>query len=333
MPVINSNISSLRAQEAMTTNARMQSTAMEQLSTGKRINSAKDDAAGLGLVENMTAQVRGLNQAVRNLNDGINMMQTADGALVESANMLQRMRELAVQSSNATYSSTQRAYLQAEFSALSTQIGRIASETKWNDKVLLSASIASLTVTAGALADGLVVTAGAYPDGRISAAGVPRIASGMVIQSTITIASGTVATGIVGVGTYPTSLTFQAGQSQGQTISVNVGNMGATALGVAGLDILSAGSAVGSISSLDTAIDTVNAQRSTLGATMNQMTYGVDNLTNISTNIAASRSTIQDTDYAQASTILSRGQIVQQAATAMLAQANQQPQSVLALLK
>ena len=276
MPSINTNVSALRAQDALVKNSRSMDSAMQSLSTGKRINSAKDDAAGLGLVENMTAQVRGLNQAVRNLNDGTNMLQTADGALVETSNMLQRMRELAIQSSNATYSSTQRAYLQTEFTALSTQIGRVATETKWNDKQLL--------VTAAQ------------------------------------------------------SFVFQAGQASGQTISVTINAMTATGLAIAtaGGAAATIGTATGAsaaIDTLDNAIDLVNAQRASLGATMNQMTYGVDNLTNVSTNIAASRSNVQDTDYAQASTNLSKSQIVQQAATAMLAQANQQPQSVLALLK
>ena len=146
MSVINTNVSALYAQNALKTNSRAQSAAMEQLSTGSRINSAKDDAAGLAIGQNMTSQVRGLNQAVRNLNDGINMMQTAEGALVEASNMLQRMRELAVQSANGTYSGTQRGYLQTEFAALSTQIGKVATETKWNDQALLATTATTFTV-------------------------------------------------------------------------------------------------------------------------------------------------------------------------------------------
>ena len=142
MPVINTNVSALYAQNALKTNSRAMGTAMEQLSTGSRINSAKDDAAGLAIGQNMTSQVRGLNQALRNLNDGINMMQTAEGALVETSNMLQRMRELAVQSMNGTYSVTQRSYLNTEFTALSSQIQKIATETKWNDQQLLDGTVA-----------------------------------------------------------------------------------------------------------------------------------------------------------------------------------------------
>ena len=137
MSVINTNVSAMYSQNAMKTNARAMSTAMEQLSTGTRVNSAKDDAAGLAIGQNMTSQIRGLNMAVRNLNDGINMMQTAEGAMIEQSNMLQRMRELAVQANNGTYSNTQRSYLSLEYEALGSQITKIASETKWNDQNLL----------------------------------------------------------------------------------------------------------------------------------------------------------------------------------------------------
>ena len=273
MSVINTNVNAVFAQNAMKTNTRAMSTAMEQLSTGSRINSAKDDAAGLAIGQNMTSQVRGLNMAVRNVNDGINMMQTAEGALVETSNMLQRMRELAVQSSNGTYSTTQRGYLQTEFAALSSQINRIATETKWNDQPLLAAT--------------------------------------------------------------GTTFTFQAGAASGQIISVTIDNMATTGVilltGAESLATVTGARAL--ITAMDTAIGAINTQRAAIGAGINQMTYAVDNLTNISSNITASRSTIMDTDYAAASTQLSKTQIIQQAATAMLAQANQQPQSVLSLLK
>jgi flagellin len=153
---INTNVNALFAQNASTVNSRAMSTAMQQLSTGSRINSAKDDAAGLGISQNMTAQIRGLNQAVRNVNDGISMMQTTEGGLVEVSNMLQRMRELAVQSSNGTYSDTQRSYMQTEFTALSTQIGRVATDTKWNDQSVLAAS-ATYTYQAGTASGTTVV--------------------------------------------------------------------------------------------------------------------------------------------------------------------------------
>jgi len=281
MSTINTNVSALNAQNVMTKNTRSMSATMEQLSTGSRINSAKDDAAGLAIGQTQTAQIRGLNQAVRNLNDGVNLLQTAEGALNETTNMLQRMRELAVQSASGTYSSTQRSYLQTEFYALNSQIDKIASETTWNGYTVLTA------------------TAGDTSNGTFS---------------------------------------FQSGQTSGQTISVAIGGMtisglGLTATASTGIALSTAASASAAIATIDTAINTVNSQRATIGAAINRMTYAVDNITNISSNTSASRSTIMDTDYATASTNLSKTQIIQQAATAMLAQANQQPQSVLSLLK
>jgi len=271
MSVINTNTSALFAQNALSKNARVMSNAMEQLSTGKRINSAADDAAGLAIGESMTAQVRGLNQAVRNANDGINMLQTAEGAMVEQSNMLQRMRELAVQSNNGTLSTTQQSYLNTEFLALTTQIASIASNTSWNGMTVLAS----------------------------------------------------------------TSVSFQVGMNSGQTFSLTLSGTGTTALSVTGLVITttSSTSASTAITTIDNALDYLNGIRASVGASVNRLTYAADNLTNISQNVQASRSSVMDTDYATASTQLSRAQIVQQAATAMLAQANQQPQSVLALLK
>ena len=281
MPVINTNVSALSAQAALTKNSRTMSNSMEQLSTGSRINAANDDAAGLAIGTSMTSQIRGLNQAVRNLNDGVNLLQTAEGALNETTNMLQRMRELAVQAASGTYSTTQRSYLQTEFYALNSQIDKIASETTWNGYTVL-------TGTQGG------TTAGTY--------------------------------------------SFQSGQTSGQTIDVAIGGMTISALGLTatastGIALSSAASASAAIATIDSAINTVNSQRATIGAVVNRMTYAADNITNISANVSASRSTIMDTDYATASTNLSKAQIIQQASTAMLAQANQQPQTVLALLK
>ncbi len=280
MSVINTNVNALFAQNSMKTNARSMSSAMQKLSTGSRINAAGDDAAGLAIGQSMTAQVRGLNMAVRNANDGINMMQTAEGAMVEQTNMLQRMRELAVQSTNGTYSSTQRSYLQTEFEQLGTQITAISTDTTWNGTQLLS----------GTSKIGVTATSGSFD--------------------------------------------FQVGQNSGQTISIAIGDMSLSTLTAsASLDISTASGASSAISTLDTALEAINSQRATIGAGINRLTYASDNLTNISSNISASKSTIMDTDYAEASTQLSKTQIIQQAATAMLAQANQQPQSVLSLLK
>jgi len=266
------------SQNAMKTNARAMSTAMEQLSTGTRVNSAKDDAAGLAIGQNMTSQIRGLNMAVRNLNDGINMMQTAEGAMIEQSNMLQRMRELAVQANNGTYSNTQRSYLSLEYEALASQISKIATETKWNDTSLL------------------VGTSG-------------------------TVGGGT--------GTF----TFQAGQASGQVIYVTITAVTGTALGLDGGGISTAASSGAAIALIGSALEKINVLRAAIGAGINQMEFAADNVTNISSNTTQSRSTIMDTDYALATTQLAKTQIIQQAATAMLAQANQQPQQVMTLLK
>jgi flagellin len=212
---------------------------------------------------------------VRNVNDGINLLQTADGALVETSNMLQRMRELAIQASNATNSPSQRGYLQNEFASLQEEISRIGDNTSWNN------------------------------------------------ANVFATAAGT------------NSLIFQAGMNAGQTITVALSGMNASGLAVGGdvASIAAFTSAQSAISTIDVAIETVNSARSRMGATMNQLSYSADNMVNISTNIAASRSTILDTDYATASSQLSRAQIIQQAATAMLVHANQRPQDVLELLK
>lgn len=270
MSAINTNVSALYSQNALKNNTRSMNTAMEQLSTGTRINSAKDDAAGLAISQNMTSVIRGLNMAVRNLNDGVNMIQTADGAMIEQTNMLQRMRELAVQASNGTNSPAQTTYLNLEFQALVTQIGSISSQTTWNGMNLMNAT---------------------------------------------------------------STFSFQSGASSGQTISVVVTSMGTASLGISTASISSAAFAAKSIATLDTAMNSINSQRAQLGAGINRMAYAADNMTNVSSNTTASRSAIMDTDYALATTQLAKNQIIQQAATAMLAQANQQPSAVMALLK
>lgn len=279
MTVINTNVNSLIAANASTKNARALSAAMEQLSTGSRINKAADDAAGLAIAQTMTAQIRGLDMAVRNANDATSLLQTADGAMIEQTNMLQRMRELAVQASTDTVSATQKGYLQTEFADLQSEINRIAGNTQWNGMNILNASAGS---------------SGAF--------------------------------------------TFQVGANSGQTISVTIASMtnsgsNLSAVLSSGLKISSLSGASGAITTIDSALDTVNNLRATIGATQNQLTYAADNLTNISQNASASRSRVTDTDYAAATSQLAKNQIISQAATAMLAQANQQPQTVLALLK
>jgi flagellin len=278
MTVINTNVSALNARAAMATNARSLDQVMGQLSTGRRINAASDDAAGLAIAAKMTSQIRGLNQAVRNANDAITMLQTAEGATNEITNMLQRMRELAVQASNDTYSSDDRTALDSEFSALRTEIARVASTTKWNDIGVLDGSAGT---------------------------------------------SGTVKFQIGAVGGGDNSLTFTFGNFNSANVMSNISAAGISTQA-------SAASAIGFASS---AIAAVNSKRSDMGAVINRLQYTIDNLTNISTNSAASRSRIEDADYSAATTELARRQVIQQAATAMLAQANQQPQVVLTLLK
>jgi flagellin len=278
MSVINTNVKSLVAQNAASINNRAMSKAMEQLSTGKRINGAADDAAGLAISEKMTAQIRGLNQAVRNANDAISMIQVAEGATVEVTNMLQRMRELAAQGLNGTNTTTDRNALKTEYQQLSNEIVRISENTEWNTTKVANASANSAAFQVGANSSQTVT----------------------VVFSDITGLSGL--TSVV--------------SATSATSAASVPDFAGTTL-----------------SNLDTAINAIGTYRSTLGASINRLNYASDNLQNISTNTSASRSRIQDTDYAQATTELARTQIIQQAATAMLAQANQQPQTVLSLLR
>jgi len=280
MSVINTNVSATLTQNAITKNERSMSAAMEQLATGKRINKAGDDAAGLAIASRMTAQINGVAQGARNGNDAVSLLQTADGALVEVTNMLQRMRELAVQASTGTNGQTDRSALQVEFKALRDEINRIAKNTQWNGADILTGKTGGTT----------------------------------------------------------SIVTFQVGANASQTVSATITNFNtastasATAsVGTAGVS--SATSASNAITKVNNAITSVNTERAKLGAVMNRLEYAVDNLLNVKANAEASRSRIEDTDYAAATTELARTQIIQQAATAMLAQANQIPQTVLALLK
>ena len=276
MSVINTNVKSLVAQNALAVNGRSMNKAMEQLSTGSRINTAADDAAGLAISNKMTAQIRGLNQAVRNANDGISMIQTAEGATKEITNMLQRMRELAVQAANDTNTTDDRAALAKEDAQLAEEITRIATNTSWNGMALF--------------------------DG--SSVGTSGKASFMVGANS-------------GDGTI--DVTFQ--KVDAGTLKVDANKLDSTT------------NAKATITSVDAALKTIDGFRADLGAKVNRLTYAGDNLMNVSQNTAASRSRIQDTDYATATTELARTQIISQAATAMLAQANQQPQAVLSLLR
>lgn len=279
MAVINTNTGSLYAQQAMTTNARGLSTVMQQLSTGKRINNAVDDVAGMAISTRLTSQIRGLNQAIRNTNDGISLIQTAEGATDQVTNMLQRMRELAVQASNDTNNTQDRSFLDLEFQALTSQIDNIANYTQWNGADVLNQ--------------------------KGGTSGVFR---------------------------------FQVGANSGQTISITFSNMTTEANKGVLSDIQSknitgtvtASAALGVIIS---ALDTVSLSRSSMGAVISRLQFAGDNLANVSAKAQESRSRIEDTDYSQATTELAKRNIIQQAAQAMLAQANQAPQIVLQLLR
>jgi flagellin len=293
MTVINTNVAATLTANALTKNERAMNQAMERLSTGQRINSAGDDAAGLAISSKMTSQVNGLNQAVRNANDAISMVQTADGAIIEIEGMLQRMRELAVQARSETNTSTDMTALSLEFEALSTGINDIAQNTQWNGTTLLNTDSGKAVVfQVGANADQeLTVT---FQDFNIANAN----SSGGIFEGLGQSALG-----------------------------------GTAAQDLDSIVITSASEAEAAIGELDYAIEHVNSHRATLGSVISRLEFSADNLANVSQNTSASRSRILDADYATETTELARTQIIQQAGTAMLSQANQQAQSVLALLR
>jgi len=274
MSVINTNVMSLTAQRNLNASQGDLSTAIQRLSSGLRINSAKDDAAGLAIASRMTSQINGLNQAVRNANDGISMAQTTESALQEVTNNLQRIRDLAIEAANGTYSTDDRAALDVEVKQRIAEIDRIASKTTFNGQKVLDGTLGTVD--------------------------------------------------------------FQVGANVGDTVSVDFSTINATAttLGVnastvTGADATNANAA---ITSVDAALKLVNTARSTLGAVQNRFQSTVANLQSISESTAASRSQIQDADFAAETAAMSRAQILQQAGVSVLAQANTMPQTVLKLL-
>ncbi len=276
---VNTNVSSLNAQRQLFDVSNSLSTSFERLSSGFRINSAADDAAGLQITDRMTSQIEGLNQAVRNANDAISLSQTAEGALSETTTALQRIRTLAIQSQNGINSSADRAALQKEVSALRTEISRVATTTEFAGVSILS-------------------------------------------------------------GTF--SASFLVGANSGQTISVNLSTPTLTAAGVSGFgpsglgigtgDVLSAENASTILDNVDSAISAIGSLRADLGALQNRFQSTIRNLSNISENVSAARSQIKDTDFATETANLTRNQIIQQASTTVLSQANQRPQAALQLL-
>jgi flagellin len=294
MTVINTNTAANITANALTKNERALSQAMERLSTGQRINNAGDDAAGLAVSSRMTSQINGLNMAVRNANDAISLVQTADGALGEVEAMLQRMRELAVQAASGTMSSTDLTALDNEFSALAVGIDDIADDTSWNGMNLLDGS---------------------------SNSGVFTFHIGANASQTLalTIKDFTTDGGTSGVF-----------ENLDDTTTTNFAD---DDFDLDAIVITSRTEANTAITEVGHAITRLQAERATLGAVINRLEYSADNLSNVSQNTSASRSRVLDADYASETTELARTQIIQQAATAMLSQANQQAQSVLALLR
>ena len=269
---INTNISSIIAQQNLSKTQSKLSQAMQRLSSGMRINSAKDDAAGLGISDRMTAQIRGLNQAARNANDGISMAQTAEGALQQTTDLLQRMRELAVQSANGTNTTSDRASLNTEFTQLRDEIGRIAKTTQFNGTTLLSGGLA-------------------------------------------------------------TGVKFQVGANAGQNITVSIAGATSTNLGVNANTVSTATKASAAITAIDSALKKVDTNRSNLGAVQNRLGATIDNLNNVSENLTSARSRIQDANIASETANMTKYNILQQAGTAILAQANQSSNIALTLLR
>ena len=279
MAVINTNIAASITANSMKTNARAMETSMERLSTGKRINSASDDAAGLAIETRMTSQIRGLQQAARSANDGVALLQTADGAAAEISNMFQRMRELAVQAQSGTLAADDLTNLNQEFAALANEIDRVATDTTFNNKAIIGGDAGAIKIMVG------------------------------------------------------------ADEADGVTFTTKSLELNTTAVYTIDLDnMMAAGTAddaetAGVIGHLDDAIKGIAAERASYGATINRLEYAVDTLNASILNTQAARSQIVDADYAAETTELARTQIISQASTAMLSQANQQAQSVLALLK
>jgi flagellin len=263
---INSNITSLNAQRHLNTSQSSLTTSMERLSSGLRVNSSKDDAAGLAIATRMNAQIKGITVAVRNANDGISLAQTAEGALETVTDALQRMRELAVQAQNGSNGTSDRANLSTEYLQLSAEITRIAAQTKFNGKAIVGAS------------------AGAQ--------------------------------------------VFQVGANNGDTLTITT-----TTVTTVGGDLTTAANASTAVAALDIALDTISTNRATYGAAISRFGFAISNLQITGENQSAAHGRIMDADFAAETANLSRAQILQQAGTAMVAQANQLPQTVLALLR
>ena len=282
MTVIGTNVAAMRAQSASQSASMQLQESMEKLSSGKRINSAKDDAAGLAIATKMTAQIRGLNAAARNANDGVSLAQTAEGALGQISNIVQRIRELAVQSANGTVTNTDRLGLDNESRALIDQIDTIAATTNFNGVSLLNGSATSVSIQTG-------------------------------INASDTV-------GISLADSRSTTLNIKKAAAQGTA-------------GTSEIDLANAANASSALATLDTALNSIAAARAALGASQNRLTVTVDNIGSTVVNLTEARSRIEDVDFSAETTHLAKAQILSQASTAMIAQANQAQQGVLSLIR
>ena len=378
---INTNVASLNAQRNLNSSQSSLATSLERLSSGLRINSAKDDAAGLAISERMTSQINGLNQATRNANDGISLAQTAEGALSEVGNNLQRIRELAVQASNGTNSQEDRDALQAEVLQLQSEIQRVAEQTSFNGTKLLDGSFSGVAFQIGANAGETINISSIANAQTASLGGTLSRTTDAVAVSTITGFATAIADGDVmingtsigaiagaanaqeragqlteainrvsattGVGASYDSVSGQMTLTSSAAFAISGGTDDATVAGfdnaatgttttttgIGGLTVSSFTNAQETITQIDNALKSVNTSRANLGAIQNRFSSTVANLQTASENLSASRGRIQDADFASETANLSRSQILQQAGTAMLAQANALPQNVLSLLQ
>lgn len=374
MTTINTNVMSLTAQRNLSASQGSLATSMQRLSSGLRVNSAKDDAAGLAISERMNAQVRGLNVAARNANDGISLAQTAEGALGKVGDMLQRMRELAVQSANATNSTDDRAALDAEVQQLVSEIGRVANTTSFNGRKILDGTFTNQTFQVGANS-GETISVAAIANAQTNALGVSTRASvnsaAIAGFATTAIVAGAITINGTDIGAIGVAANAQDRASQlvtainqvaettgvtamvdttSNTITLNSSadieiagsapapftaatTAAAATTGISSVNVLSAAQASTALDTIDTALNTINSARGNLGALQSRFENAVSNIQIQSENLSAARGRIIDADFAQETANLSRAQILQQAGTAMVAQANQVPQGVLALLR
>jgi flagellin len=367
---INTNINSLNAQRNLGMSQSSLATSMQRLSSGLRINSAKDDAAGLAISERMTTQVRGLNQAARNANDGISLAQTAEGALGQVSDNVQRIRELAVQSSNSTNTTADRAAMQKEVSQLQSEVQRVATQTQFNGTNLLDGSFTSKGFQVGANAGQIInvnsianvqtstlgsanfvsktsaiasAASGAFTINNISIA--PVAAQGSAILQATALASAindkSDQTGVYATADGAGNLTLDSLKAEtditvaGTTPPVAGGTVAAnsTAKTLSSVDISTFVGAQQALGIADASLNSVNSSRADLGAIQNRFSSVIANVQTSAENVTASRSRITDADFAAETANLSRSQVLQQAGTAMVAQANQLPQGVLALLR